>query len=106
MIRETVRAIRKWQAEGRETIAVICRDEQASAAVSRDLGRILPIADSDPETAEFTEGVMVLPVEYTKGLEFDAVVLFDPFLGKLSRGRQVRKAPVCGRDPCSSRADQ
>ena len=78
MIRETVRAIRKWQAEGRETIAVICRDEQASAAVSRDLGRILPIADSDPETAEFTEGVMVLPIEYTKGLEFDAVVLFDP----------------------------
>lgn len=78
MIHETVRAIRKWQAEGRETIAVICRDEQASAAVSRDLGRILPIADSDPETAEFTEGVMVLPVEYTKGLEFDAVVLFDP----------------------------
>ena len=46
--------------------------------VSRKLGRELPLADSDPETAEFTEGVMVLPVEYTKGLEFDAVVLYDP----------------------------
>lgn len=30
------------------------------------------------ETAEFGSGIMVLPVEYTKGLEFDAVLLCDP----------------------------
>ena len=29
-------------------------------------------------SAEFGDGVMVLPVAYTKGLEFDAVLLFDP----------------------------
>ena len=74
----TVKTIRKWMENGRETIAVICRDEAEASDVSRKLGRELPLADSDPETAEFTEGVMVLPVEYTKGLEFDAVVLYDP----------------------------
>ena len=74
----TVKTIRKWMENGRETIAVICRDEAEASDVSRKLGRELPLADSDPETAEFTEGVMVLPVEYTKGLEFDAIVLYNP----------------------------
>lgn len=74
----TVDTIRKWMKNGRETIAVICRDEAEASDVSRELGRELPLADSNPETAEFTEGIMVLPVEYTKGLEFDAVILYDP----------------------------
>ena len=30
--------------------------------------------DDDIETAQFGAGVMVLPVAYTKGLEFDAVL--------------------------------
>ena len=38
----------------------------------------IEIADDDIETAQFGAGVMVLPVAYTKGLEFDAVLLFDP----------------------------
>lgn len=78
MIRETAEMIRKWQADGRETIAVICRDETAASRVSEALSSDLKLADSNLETAEFTEGIMVLPVEYTKGLEFDAVVLYDP----------------------------
>ena len=78
MIRESINTIRKWQSDGRETIAVICRDEEEAAAVSASLGRELELADTDPETAEFTEGIMVLPVEYTKGLEFDAVLLYHP----------------------------
>ena len=38
----------------------------------------MPVVEEDLETAEFGEGVMVLPVAYTKGLEFDAVLLLDP----------------------------
>lgn len=78
MIRKTAEIIRKWQADGRETIAVICRDETAASRVSEALSSDLKLADSNLETAEFTGGIMVLPVEYTKGLEFDAVVLYDP----------------------------
>ena len=78
MLHETVKTVRKWQADGRETIAVICRDEMAASRVNKALSCKLDLADSRLETAEFTEGVMVLPVEYTKGLEFDAVVLYDP----------------------------
>ena len=31
-----------------------------------------------PERSQFGEGIMVLPVVYTKGLEFDAVLLWNP----------------------------
>lgn len=78
LIRESIKTIHKWQAEGRETIAVICRDEEEASAVSALLSKELDLADTDPETAEFTDGIMVLPVEYTKGLEFDAVLLYHP----------------------------
>lgn len=78
MIQKSTEIIRRWQSEGRETIAVICRDEEEAAAVRACLGRELPLADTDPGTAQFTEGIMVLPVEYTKGLEFDAVLLYHP----------------------------
>lgn len=78
LLAETVRTVREWLQDGRETIAIICRDENEAAAVSRSLGRYLTLADSDPETAEFGSGIMVLPVAFTKGLEFDAVLLFNP----------------------------
>lgn len=78
MLEETVKTLRHWQKEGRETIAVICRDEQEGAMVSNYLGKNLSLVDSSLETAEFGNGIMVLPVEYTKGLEFDAVLLYHP----------------------------
>ena len=78
MTAEVIKTIRGWLSEGRETIAVICRDEEEAADVKKRLGTELELADTDPETAEFTAGIMVLPVEYTKGLEFDAVLLYHP----------------------------
>ena len=43
--------------------------------MSAELKKHIEIADDDIETAQFGAGVMVLPVAYTKGLEFDAVLL-------------------------------
>ncbi|MDO4336893.1 MAG: AAA family ATPase [Eubacteriales bacterium] len=78
MLLEAVEIIKGWQKEGHETIAVICRDEREASIISKRLSEKLPIEDSNPETAEFGCGIMVLPVEYTKGLEFDAVLLYHP----------------------------
>ncbi|UWO25829.1 ATP-binding domain-containing protein [Marvinbryantia formatexigens] len=78
MIQKAADIITGWQREGHETVAVICRDEEESAAVSDMLGKKILLEDSNLETAEFGSGVMVLPVEYTKGLEFDAVLLYHP----------------------------
>lgn len=78
MNRAVVELIENWKKEGHETIAVICADEQETAYVTQMLGKEMTLADNNPETAVFDEGVMVLPVEYTKGLEFDAVLLYHP----------------------------
>lgn len=73
-----VQKIKAWQEQGYETIAVVCWDEAEAAATARKLKKYVPVVEEDLETAEFGEGVMVLPVAYTKGLEFDAVLLLDP----------------------------
>lgn len=78
MLQESVQIIRRWQQEERETIAVICRDPEEAAMAADRLGKELTLADSNLETAEFGSGIMVLPVEYTKGLEFDAVLIYHP----------------------------
>ena len=69
---------REWQRNGFDTIAVICRDEKEAERTAKELGKKLPVAESNLEKAVFDKGIMVLPVEYTKGLEFDAVLLLDP----------------------------
>ena len=78
MLLETAELIKQWQGQGYETIAVICRDEEEAGNVSCRLGEMMTLSDCNPETAEFGNGIIVLPVEYTKGLEFDAVLLYHP----------------------------
>lgn len=78
LLADTVTTIKKWQQDGYETIAVICRDEAEAAQAAEELKKYVKIVETDLDKAEFGDGVMVLPVSYTKGLEFDAVLLFDP----------------------------
>ena len=69
---------RSWQAKGLPTIAVICRDQRGADEAAKELGKYVEIMETDLEKAEFGNGIMVLPVEYTKGLEFDAVLIVNP----------------------------
>ena len=78
MMRQAADLCRDWQTRGLGTIAVICRDRKTSAAAATELGKFMDIMESDLETAEFANGILVLPVEYTKGLEFDAVLILNP----------------------------
>ena len=56
---------------GYDTTAIICRNEEQVEHVRKWLGQT-------GEQTDFDKGVMVLPIHLTKGLEFDAVILFDP----------------------------
>ncbi len=78
MIRRAAKVLKEWQSEGYTTMAVICRDTKKAACAAKELGEYIPVCGDDLENAVFSEGIMVLPVEYTKGLEFDAVLLLDP----------------------------
>lgn len=67
-----------WQQKGLDTIAVICRNQETARETTKELGQFIEVRESDLETAEFGSGIIVLPVAYTKGLEFDAVLILDP----------------------------
>lgn len=78
MLELAAKVMKSWQQEGHETIAVICRNAAEAAAAAKKLEKRITIEESDLEKTEFKKGVMVLPVEYTKGLEFDAVLIYQP----------------------------
>lgn len=61
------------QKKGFETIAVICRTEDEATKLKSKL-HMSPARDD----TSFHNGVMVLPVSLTKGLEFDCVILWEP----------------------------
>lgn len=69
---------KEWQRKGLDTIAVICRNKRSAEEAAKQLGQCIEVIESDLEKAVFGSGIMTLPVEYTKGLEFDAVLILNP----------------------------
>ena len=78
MLQKAASVCKEWQQKGLETIAVVCRNRKQANDTAKALGKYVNIMESDLENAVFGSGIMVLPVEYTKGLEFDAVLIFNP----------------------------
>lgn len=77
MLEETEKTLARWQEKGYETIAVVCADHETANQVSEGLKGKMTILNPDKEDFSFENGIMALPLELTKGLEFDAVLLYD-----------------------------
>lgn len=77
LIAEAAGRILNWQKMGYETIAVICAEEKEAGRVAQKLGRKVRLREFNAQTEDFGNGVMVIPIEYSKGLEFDAVLIFN-----------------------------
>lgn len=78
MVNRIVERCREWQAQDLNTIAVVCHDDKEASELKKRLAPLMELQNTDPENAEFGNGVMVLPVTLTKGLEFDAVLIYEP----------------------------
>lgn len=84
MVHAAADICKNWQSgngdpdNGLDTIAIVCRDQASAAVVDSELSNYVDVIESDPEKMVFGSGIMVLPVEYTKGLEFDAVLIMNP----------------------------
>ncbi len=65
------------QDKGYETIAVICKDIAEAADVFEYMKPRTKVSFFTGEDTEFGNGTYVIPVEYSKGLEFDCVIIFD-----------------------------
>lgn len=78
MMTEAADILKRCQKKGFDTIAVVCRDQKSADQAAKELRSYVDILESDLEKAVFEKGIMVLPVEYTKGLEFDTVLILNP----------------------------
>lgn len=74
MVKTVLNLIEEIQARSYGTIAVICRDFKTSEWLKQKLSGLIEIDYG----SDFQKGVMILPIELTKGLEFDGVILWNP----------------------------
>ena len=77
LLLETKRIINEWQGKGFETIAVVCADQAMADHVNDELSKSMKLLPNRGENLGFGTGVLVLPIEMVKGLEFDAVLIYD-----------------------------
>lgn len=91
---KTAVLIEDIRTRGYDTMAVICRTEAEAEKVRLELEKYVELETkgeheakleskgdemkSDRNEEGFQKGVMVLPIHLTKGLEFDAVILWNP----------------------------
>lgn len=62
---------------GHKTIAVICRTEQESRFVFEAIGNSLQARLIEKGTITYEKGVNIIPAYLAKGIEFDAVVIYN-----------------------------
>lgn len=67
----------KLHAAGYHYVAVICKTAEESADVHAKLENRLPVRLVTKETPNFQKGTLVLPAYLAKGVEFDAVIIYD-----------------------------
>ncbi|UQZ83778.1 Helicase IV [Paenibacillus konkukensis] len=65
------------RADGYESVAIICKTAGESAAAYEALRERLPLQLVTKNTPEFVKGMLVLPAYLAKGVEFDAVIIYD-----------------------------
>jgi DNA helicase-2/ATP-dependent DNA helicase PcrA len=65
------------QKHGYTSIAIICKSAAESAAAFHALSNVAEIKLLQSHSIEYEQGVVVLPAYLAKGIEFDAVVIYD-----------------------------
>ncbi|MRN52424.1 RNA polymerase recycling motor HelD [Paenibacillus monticola] len=69
--------IQELHSQGYHYVAVICKTAQESAEVHEELLSRIPVRLVTKETPNFQKGTLVLPAYLAKGVEFDAVIIYD-----------------------------
>jgi DNA helicase II / ATP-dependent DNA helicase PcrA len=86
---KVVRKIQMLQNDGHRTIAVICRTATESKTVFDTLRKEIPIHLIEKGTISYEKGILVIPAYLAKGIEFDAVILYDSSQYRRERERKL-----------------
>ncbi|MEM5017450.1 RNA polymerase recycling motor HelD [Metabacillus indicus] len=66
-----------FQKQGHHSIAIICKSAAESSEAFGALGHIPDIKLVKSGSAEYEQGIVVIPAYLAKGIEFDAVIIYD-----------------------------
>ncbi|MCM3706832.1 MULTISPECIES: RNA polymerase recycling motor HelD [Cytobacillus] len=66
-----------WRSQGFNSMAIICKSAEESAKAYEALSSIDGIKLLRSNSTEYEEGVVVVPSYLSKGIEFDAVIIYD-----------------------------
>jgi DNA helicase-2/ATP-dependent DNA helicase PcrA len=69
--------IEQLVAKGQQTIAVICKTAKEAREAYEGLRKSTPVRLIGPDTTRFQPGVHVVPAYLAKGIEFDAVIVYN-----------------------------
>ncbi|HET7657376.1 MAG TPA: RNA polymerase recycling motor HelD, partial [Bacillales bacterium] len=75
--KEIVKDVKDFQGAGHQTIAVICKTLAESRKAYEALKENLPVQFMDQQTYSFQKGILVIPAYLAKGIEFDAVLIYN-----------------------------
>lgn len=68
---------KEYQEAGYETIAIICKSQKQVNHVYSKLENKLPLYRLDALAEEFHKGILIMPIYMAKGLEYDAVIVYE-----------------------------
>lgn len=77
LVTQIAQDIAALRADGHDTIAVICKTAAESGRAHEALRRHMPVELITKRTATFAKGTLVIPAYLAKGVEFDAVLIYD-----------------------------
>jgi len=83
--KKIVDQIEQLQQSGHKTIAVICKTAEESEEAYLALQTSLQVRLIKKETSSFDAGILIIPSYLSKGVEFDAVIIYDASKKKYSR---------------------
>lgn len=69
--------VKEYQANGYETIAIICKSQKEVNHVYSKLIKKIDLRKLNPEEDSFEKGVLIMPIYMAKGLEYDAVIVYE-----------------------------
>ncbi len=65
------------QKAGHQTIAIICKTEEETQNAYADLSGVIDLQLMKKNTYSYNKGILILPSYLSKGIEFDAVIIYD-----------------------------
>lgn len=69
--------LQEFLEHGHKTIAVLCKTIAESKKAYEQLKKQLPVQLMTQETYTFQKGILIMPAYLAKGIEFDAVILYN-----------------------------